>query len=206
LSSKDQEIEVKFLIRDLAALEKHLAALGAVLLQPVVRETNLRFDTPDELLSKGAKVLRLRQDNDVRLTYKGAGISQDGVQIRQELEIGVSDFNAARALLEALGYRVYMIYEKNRTTYSLGGTLVTEDVLPYGNFVEIEGPDAASIEAVGRGLGLNWEAGITESYTDLFARLGKYYGWEFRDLSFENFRGLTYSLAVLGIQPADLSN
>ena len=206
MSSKDQEIEVKLLIGDLAALEKRLAALGAELLQPVVRETNLRFDTPDELLSKSAKVLRLRQDNEVRLTYKGKGISQDGVQIRQEIEIVVSDFNAARTLVEALGYRVYMVYEKNRTTYSLGGTLVTEDVLPYGNFVEIEGPDAASIEAVSRELGLNWEAGITESYTDLFARMGKYYGWEFRDLSFENFRGLTYSLAALGIQPADLSN
>ena len=43
----------------------------------------------------------------------------------------------------------------------------------------------------------------SESYVGLFNRLKSEYSLEFRDLIFDNFEGLTYSLDPLGIKTAD---
>ena len=42
-----QEIEVKFYVNDLKRLEALLLELGAVLIQPRVHESNIRFALPD---------------------------------------------------------------------------------------------------------------------------------------------------------------
>jgi len=63
------------------------------------------------------------------------------------------------------------MYEKYRTSYKLDGVLVTLDEMPFGNFSELEGPDAESIRRVAEKLGVNWEARIADSYTALFAHL-----------------------------------
>jgi adenylate cyclase class 2 len=141
----DQELEVKFYLPDLPALRARLETAGAQLVQPRVHEINLRFDTPSGDLTRSYRVLRLRQDTEARLTYKGPGELVDGVRSRQELEFTVSDFGTARHFLEALGYEVSVMYEKYRATYTLRGVLVTLDEMPYGYFAEIEGPDGASI-------------------------------------------------------------
>ena len=112
-------------------------------------------------------MLRLRQDTEARLTYKGPSASKDGVRVREEIEFSVSDYRSARQLLESLGYQVAMIYEKYRRSYDLLGTHISLDELPYGNFVEIEGPDVETIRAVNSILGLNWERGVPASYTTL---------------------------------------
>jgi len=110
MNHKDSEIEVKFYVTDLEALEKRLQSIDAVLIQPRTMELNLRFDTPEHELEDGFRVLRLRMDTAARMTYKGPSMGLQGVRVRQEIEFEVSDFDAARALLQALGYRVIMIY------------------------------------------------------------------------------------------------
>ncbi len=202
MNTTGQELEVKFYVPDLPALEKRLVGLGAALEQPRVHEVNLRFDTPAEELSRTYRVLRLRQDTQVRVTYKGPGIEQDGVQQRQELEFSVSDFATAQAVFEALGYQVAVMYEKYRTTYALGNVLVVLDEMPYGNFIEIEGPDGESIQKATRQLGLNWERRNLSSYVFMFERLRQAKGWAFRDLSFANFAGKVVSEEDLGVQRA----
>jgi adenylate cyclase class 2 len=198
-SSSDKELEVKFYLPDLSSLQTRLEASGAQLVQPRVHEVNLRFDTPTGDLTRGYRVLRLRQDSEARLTYKGPGVLQDGVRARQELEFTVSDFDTARKFLEALGYTVSVMYEKYRATYALQGVLVTLDKMPYGNFAEIEGPDGASIHQAAEALGLDWERRILDSYLVLFDRLRERLGFTFRDLSFENFEGLTVTGEMLGM-------
>jgi adenylate cyclase class 2 len=202
MSASGQELEVKFYLLDLPALEGRLLEAGAVLVQPRNHEVNLRFDTPQDDLSRSYRVLRLRQDTEARLTYKGPGVEQDGVRLRQELEFTVSDFSTAQAFLEALGYRVVWMYEKYRATYSLGGLLVVLDELPYGSFIEIEGPDGASIQKAAVRLGVDWEKRILESYAFLFDRLRQAQSLPFRDLSFDNFAGRKVSAAELGVAPA----
>lgn len=202
MSATGQEIEVKFFLNDLPAFEKRLVAQGAVLEHGRVHEVNLRFDTPSGALSRNYQVLRLRQDTQVRVTYKGPGVEQDGAQRRQELEFTVSDFNTAQAVFEALGYQVVVMYEKYRTTYVLGPVLVVLDEMPYGSFIEIEGPDGESIQKAARQLGLDWEKRILDSYVSMFERLRQAKGWAFHDLSFANFAGMEVSEEDLGVQKA----
>jgi len=202
---KDQEIEVKYYIADLPALEAKLKHLGAQIVQQRLHEINLRFDTPDEELKRAFKVLRLRQDKAARLTYKGPSHYQEGARLRQEIEFEVSDFEAARRFLEALGYQVSMMYEKYRAAYELDGVEITLDELPYGDFAELEGPNTNSLRTVNRKLGLDWDARAGDSYTVLFDHLREVMGLDFSDLSFENFKSLDVTPAAMNLRPADVS-
>jgi adenylate cyclase class 2 len=203
MESNQQELEIKLYLLDISAFQQRVESLGGQLIEPRLHEINLRFDTPDEQLTHAYQVLRLRQDTAARLTYKGPGETIDGVHARREIEFTVSDYQSAHALLEALGYQVSLMYEKYRTTYDLDGLQVTLDEMPYGNFTEIEGPDAEQIRFVAEKLGVNWGARILESYTSLFDHLRDEMGFTFRDLSFENFEGIDVSHKALGVQPAD---
>jgi len=203
MPSPDQELEIKYLIADLPALQARLQALGARLIQPRTFEHNLRFDTPAGALTRSRQVLRLRQDTAARMTYKGPGEDRGGVRLRQEIEFQVGDFAAARRLLEALGYRVSVRYEKYRAVYHLRGVLVALDELPYGDFAELEGPSPESIRAVNALLGLRWEARLPESYLALFERARLLLGWPFSDLVFANFEGISAPLAPLQLPFAD---
>lgn len=200
---KNQELEVKFYVKNLAAVEERLVSLGAELVQPRTFEINLRFDTPERELAQNLRVLRLRQDTAARMTFKGPAQGVGGVRVRQEIEFVVGNFEAARALLEALGYKVIMGYEKYRTVYDLGLVHITLDELPYGSFVEIEGPDPLSIQVVNQDIGLDWQARAPESYVNIFDRLKLELGLAFRDLSFENFARLEISSKQMKLPFAD---
>jgi len=199
----EQEIEVKFYLHDLARLEQRLQMLGAERITPRVHEVNLRFDLPDGSLTRSHRVVRLRQDHTAHLTYKGPQQSSV-VSMRQEIEFEVSSFEAAKHFLEALGYRVSVMYEKYRTTYEIAETQIALDEMPYGNFVEIEAPDAASIEILAAALGLNWQARCTESYLALFERLRQQGKTDAQHLSFEAFKGLQITPQDFGMMAADL--
>ena len=200
----NQELEVKFYLSQREEMERKLNTLGT-LHAPRVHEINLRLDTPGLDLLHSGQLLRLRQDTRARLTYKGPGSEQGGARLRQELEFTVSDFDTALKLFEALGYQVMLMYEKYRTTYQLGGVEAALDEMPTGNFLELEGPDAGSIRAAAEHLELNWERRILDSYTVLFERTRQSLGFTFRDLSFENFKGLKVTPAAMGVLPADMA-
>lgn len=201
---KDKEIEIKFYVKNLTKVLERLEQLGAKLVQPRTHEVNLRFDTPNGDLSRAFQVLRLRQDTAARLTFKGPATGQGGARVRTELEFIVEDFDTAQAFLQALGYQVILMYEKYRTIYDLHDVHVTLDEMPYGNFVELEGPDVRSLKAVNLKIGLNWEAGVPESYSVLFDQLRRRLKFNFRDLSFENFTGLQVNADDLGVVAADM--
>ena len=198
MSKTEQEIEVKFLVRDLSTIAGRLTRLGARLTHPRVLETNLRFDTPDGALTRDRRVLRLRQDAGSVLTYKGPAMIGQAVSMRQEIEFSVSDFQSARHFLEALGYQVSITYEKYRTMYALGDLVVTLDEMPFGSFIEIEGPDAESIQAAAENLHLDWEARSVASYLALFDQLCAARGLAAKNLTFAELQGVETS-------PRDLS-
>ena len=212
-----QEIEAKFYVWDLKKIESRLQDLEARLIQPRVLEINIRFDLPDGGLRSEGRVLRLRQDMEARLTYKGAGKSEQGIVNRTEIEFVVGDFEQAKLFLEALGYQKLLQYDKYRTTYILdSGSLlpgtrasgshnchIMLDELPYGNFVEIEGENSAAIHSAAHRLGLDMQAAISESYSSLFEKVRRALGLTFADLTFANFVGLQVAPEHLQVQSAD---
>jgi len=199
-----REIEAKFYVSDLKRMEASLLELGAQLSRPRVLETNIRFDLPDRSLSAGSRVLRLRQADDIRITYKGKAEIVDGVFSRTELEFSVGDFETARQVLEALGYVQIAVYEKFRTTYELDDTHIMLDELPYGDFVEIEGAGADSIRATATRLELDWEAAVPASYLALFERLCAGSQLDPAKLTFAALNDFRPSADRLNVRPADL--
>jgi adenylate cyclase, class 2 len=198
-----REVEAKFYVRGLNGLQQRLSGLDARLIQARTHEVNLRFDTDDNELRRTGRVLRLRQDTASRITYKDAGQVENGALNRREVEFTVSDFDAAREFLEALGFKLVFVYEKQRTTYKWEGLEVMLDELPYGDFVEIEGSDCP-LQSAAEKLGLRWERAIPASYSQLFEILRTRRNLAFRDLTFENFDAIQVSPDDLGVQPADV--
>jgi len=198
-----QEIEAKFYVRDLGKIESRLQALETRLIQPRVLETNIRFDLPDGGLRSEGRVLRLRQDTAARLTYKGAGKSEQGIVNRTEIEFTVEDFNKAKNFLEALGYQKLLQYNKYRTTYELEHCHIMLDELPYGNFVEIEGENITTIRSTAAKLNLDMQAAISASYSSLFEKVRRSLRLTFTDLTFANFAGLNVTAKELSVHAAD---
>ncbi len=104
-------------------------------------------------------------------TFKERDLSGSPVKRQREEETEVSDAAALAAILEALGYRPALVYEKRRQTWRLAGTEVVLDELPFGLFVEIEGdePDILRAEQL---LGLGADSGVHEPYPTLTLRHG----------------------------------
>jgi len=200
----DREIEVKFLLRDPAPLLRKIAELGLTCVQERVYEKNLRFDLPDVRLFSRKQVLRLRQDNQSRLTFKGPGVLEEDVLLRKEIEVVVSDFEGTKRLLEALGYQVVMMYEKYRANYQMDNLVISVDEMPFGLFVELEGESPAQLRQAAGIFGFDWDARINLSYSALLNAFNQNTGRKFRDLSFENFSDLKVNPNDLGLRFADL--
>jgi adenylate cyclase, class 2 len=184
-----QETEVKIYVRDLKKLRKKLESLGAELVQERVHEHNVRYDMPDGSLNQRGAVLRLRQDKQVRLTYKEKGSIDKGIMTREELEVEVSDFAVMEAILQKFGFVQSMFYEKYRTTYTLGRAEIMLDELPFGNFVEVEG-ESDAIEEILHELSLENAERRPDSYSKLFDYVKHHMELNFRDLSFDNFQDI----------------
>jgi len=182
-----QEVEVKLHSPDLAQVRNALERAGATQTKPRVFERNLRYDSADGSLMEAGVVLRLRQDETVKLTYKADASIERGIVSRFEAEVALSDFETMDVILRRLGYEAALIYEKYRTTYTFEGAEIVLDELPYGNFTEIEG-DAATIERVIEILGLGGARRMAGSYVDIFADVKACLGLVARDCTFEAFR------------------
>ncbi len=198
-----RETEAKFYVGDLEQVRERLLSLQAPLVRARQLERNTRYDLPGAQLRAQGRVLRLRQDTQARLTYKGPSALDNGTLSREEVEFTVGDFEQARRFLEGLGYVPLVYYEKYRTVHDLGDAHVMLDEMPYGNFVEIEADTVEAIRAAAEQLGLRWEAAIGTSYHALFDRLRERLDLHMEDLSFESFGGRKITPQELGVLAAD---
>ena len=198
MSDDRLEIEVKFLVENLATIRRRLERAGGLLSKPRTYERNIRFDTPWQSLMLQGKLLRLRQDTVARITFKGepdeTHLSE--VRIREEIEMEVEDFDTAVAILEKVGFEPQQVYEKYRETFQLDLVEVVLDEMPFGHFVELEGSEQA-IKSAADKLGLDWEKRILTNYLALMADLKKASNLPFDDLTFENFAGLQATMSDL---------
>ena len=116
----------------------------------------------------------------------------------------VSDFQSTRKILEALGFHVYMTYEKYRQNFQLNDLVASVDEMPYGNFIELEGSSPEHVRATAALLSLDWDQRINLSYTALLGLFNQNTGHTFQDISFEAFSDVNVLPEELGLAYADL--
>jgi adenylate cyclase, class 2 len=178
------EVEIKFLVRDLAALAQRLRDSGFRELTPRTHEMNTLYDTPSQDLRKSGALLRLRLYGDRWVlthksrvvipsearnpsTHENAAEENSKHKSRSELETAVANGEQMDAILRALGYSPSFRYEKFRAEWTDGIGHVVLDETPIGNLAEIEGPPDW-IDRTAARLGVNESDYITSNYAALF--------------------------------------
>ncbi len=166
------EIELKFSVDDLSALEDKLRTLGFRLDTPRTFESNTLYDTPERSLRAQKQILRIRQYGDTwTLTHKAPQPNTDDTfyKTRIETETAVADGEALAQVFATLGYLPVFRYEKFRAEWSDPATKhhLVLDETPIGIFAELEG-DPAWIDATLAALNVPAEKRTTESYGKLF--------------------------------------
>jgi adenylate cyclase, class 2 len=149
-----------------------LARLGATCVRPRCLEDNLLLDDAAGSLAASGSLLRLRRTPGKSvLTFKGPRSVASGVKSREELEVSLSDPDAAETIFARLGFRGVFRYQKYRETYHWQDVEIVVDETPIGTFLEIEGPPEA-IHATAAALGHRPDEFITDSYAGLYFAAG----------------------------------
>ena len=162
-----KEIEIKFRVEDLHAMNRRLRAAGFRRLTPPTHEMNTLYDVRGLALRKRGELLRLRKYGEAWvLTHKAKG-SAGRHKTRVETETRVDDGPKMDAILLALGFQPTFRYEKYRAEWSDGRGHVVVDETPIGNFGEIEGTPRW-IDATANELGIAPADYITDTYAGLF--------------------------------------
>jgi len=184
------EIEVKFHVEEMELMRDAVNQIGAWK-EGRAFENNIRFEDENNGLQLRQSLLRLRKDDGVRLTFKSnMPGGDDQFKVRQELEVGVDDFDTMKSILESLGFHQEQVYEKWRETYLIGKTEICLDTMPFGNFLEIEG-GKKQIRRIADELGLDWKKRILTNYLSIFNIIKTDLDLPFLDITFDNFKSAT---------------
>jgi adenylate cyclase, class 2 len=133
------EIEKKYKLTDVQydAVSASLNEIGAVFDREDFEE-NILFG--GGILNEIPAVLRLRKVADKTiLTFKQRIVNNLAVKQQTEHETEIANREAIEQIIESLGYKPRIIYEKYRKTYHFNGAEIVLDELPFGLFMEIEG-------------------------------------------------------------------
>ncbi len=166
------EIEKKYRLEpeQVGPLRRRLQEAGAEGDGPAEFEENVIYTGPG--LDPARRVLRLRRKGARAIfTFKERDLSGSPIKRQREEETEVSDAGALASILEALGYRPALVYEKRRETWRVAGAEVVIDELPFGLFVEIEGEEERILEAE-QLLGLGGAEAEHAPYPELTLRHG----------------------------------
>lgn len=155
------ETEIKILDINRRDIEEKLISLGA---KKIFDDDihALYYDSSDNRLHQSGGTFRLRREgSQAVLTFK-VRIDDTTAKIREETEVSVSDFDAMRSILKSIGFFPWLEMKKHRTTYKLGSVHFELDkhtgeyeFIP--EFLEIEGPDIATVYASASALGFSEE-------------------------------------------------
>ena len=184
------EIEAKIKVPNHDALRARLMDLGATRVGEVL-ETNTFFDTEDRSLLAADRGLRIRQNHNLAsrseefiLTIKGPRLHGQ-LKSREELEVKIESGRDMSVILEQLGYRVVLSFEKRRESWSLNDCHVELDTLPHlGTYIEIEGKGDEKVMKVRDQLGLADRPLVKASYIALLMTYLQEHGQATRNVRF----------------------
>jgi adenylate cyclase, class 2 len=183
----NKEVEIKFRIDNLRALNQRLRKAGFRLVTKRMHEMNALYDLPGQPLRSRGELLRLREyGSEWRLTHKAKGL-EGRHKIRIENETKVDDGAKMEAILRALGFMPTFRYEKFRAEWTDRQGHVVVDETPIGDFGEIEGPPRW-IDRTARVLGIRPEDYITDTYASLFFNWKEQTGSPAEEMTFAAIR------------------
>jgi adenylate cyclase, class 2 len=161
-----QEYEAKFLAVDVADLRTKLTALGAVQAFPRTLLTRKIFE--NDALDSGAWVRLRNEGTRSTLTLKQVSDATtiDGTT---EIETEVTDLHAMAEILRRLGLREVRYQENYREEWRLGEIAFDLDTWPdLPTFIEIEGPDEASVRRAAALLELDYDRARFGSVDEIY--------------------------------------
>ncbi|MEQ1605466.1 MAG: class IV adenylate cyclase [Pyrinomonadaceae bacterium] len=166
------EIEKKYRIdkKIIVELTAKLGEIGAAFSYEVFEENYLHRGG---LLDGRSATLRLRRtDFRTTLTYKEKVQTENDFKHQIEFETDVSNVEATESIIEKLGYKLSVIYEKHRKAWDFNNVEIVLDELPFGYYMEIEG-SVEDIDVVEKMLGADKFEIEPRGYPRLSAKYGK---------------------------------
>jgi adenylate cyclase, class 2 len=125
------------------------------------------------ILDEKDAVLRLRRvGGKTVLTFKQRIEHESAVKHQIEHETEIADAEEMQKIIESLGFVPRLVYEKRRRTWTFKEVEIVLDELPFGSFMEIEGP-ADAIDEAERLLKIKDFTTEHETYPRLTRQLGK---------------------------------
>lgn len=181
------ETEIKFVVADVAELNRRLASSGFTLETPRSFESNILYDTPERAMRARTEILRIRDyAGRWTVTHKRlpeVGPGEDRHKHRIETETTVGDGAVLAEVFRSLGLTEAFRYEKWRTEWHEGAGHCVIDETPIGNYAELEG-EPEWIDQMAARIGVAQSDYITFSYGRLFEQWREQTGSKARDLTF----------------------
>ena len=136
------EIEKKYRLT-----KQHADALAARLHEIGAEPSDSDFEVntlySSQSLDLDGAILRLRRiGKRAILTFKKRFPSHSSIKRQLEEETSVEDGEAMERILDRLGFKPSLVYEKRRRTWKYHSTEIAIDELPFGWFMEIEGEES----------------------------------------------------------------
>lgn len=166
------EIEKKYKLdkKTLVEITRKLTGLGAEFIGDSFEENFLHRGGG---LDEKSATLRLRKTGGrTTLTYKEKIRNDGDIKHKLEYETDVDDCEAMENILQVLGFRLSVVYEKHRKKWNLNDVEIVLDELPFGIYMEIEG-SAESIRKAEKVLGASKLEAEMRGYPRLTAKYGK---------------------------------
>ena len=132
-------------------------------------EKNIVLDDEKGSLRNRNFLLRLRTGSCNKLTLKlpvHAGNVSGHAKNMQEYETELDNIKDMESIFRHLGFHTWLRYEKFRQVWNLNEIKVCLDILPFGRFVEIEGPEDKIFE-IALKLGLDPSTSTAKTYHQL---------------------------------------
>ena len=167
------EFEVKLLEVDLPSLRRKLVALGAI--SSGTQNMKRYVYHPHDMVPGSHRWLRLRDDGrKTTLTFKH--IKSDKLGDTDELEVEVGDFDSMHLLLTKAGILPTSYQENRRESWELKGHPGVEVCIDWWPllepYVEVEGPDEATVMKIVKLLGFTPDQVTTLNTMELYERKG----------------------------------
>ncbi len=160
------ESEIKFSVQELNPILEQISRFNCICSEWYL-ERNLVLDSDSGQLRKRDILLRIRQGLTNKIALK-LPVRKTGSLCKQqeEVETGISDPEAMKVILAQLGFRVWLRYEKFRKVCLWKNVKICLDILPFGLFIELEGPEEMLFNVAGD-MGLDPGQSIVRTYHEL---------------------------------------